>query len=51
MLQKIKGRHSIRADALEELAERLRDTWVYPSHGPDKSERVIIEQLDQLGFS
>lgn len=50
VLQKIKGRHSIRPEALEELSEHLSNSWIDPVYGPDRSQRVIQDQLSELGF-
>ena len=50
VLQKIKGKHSIQVDALEELAERLTETWIdkKPGHGPDRTLETIAEEISEL---
>ena len=50
VLQKVKGKHSIRVDDLEELRELIQDTWIddLSKHGPDRSLEVIDEEIKEL---
>ena len=43
VLQKIKGKHSIQVDALEELAEWLKETWI--DKGPDRDPKRTLEAI------
>ena len=50
VLQKIKGKHSIRVDDLEELRDLIQGTWIdnLSNHGPDRSLEVIEDEIKEL---
>lgn len=48
VLRKVQGRHSIRPDALEELAERIERDWVDKVHGPERAIEAIRAEIEEL---
>ena len=48
MLKKIQGRHSIRPDALEELAALIEEGWLDRNHGPELTLASIQNEIEEL---
>ena len=50
VLQKVKGKHSIRVDDLEELRDFIQGTWIdnLSNHGPVRSLEVIEDEIKEL---
>jgi len=48
VLRKIQGRHSIRPDALEELAALVDTRWPDPAHRPGRTLAAIAAEIDDL---
>ena len=50
VLQKVKGKHSIKMDDLEELRDLIQGTWIddLSNHGPARSLKVIEDEIKEL---
>ena len=48
VLKKIQGRHSIRPDALEELAALIEEGWLDRNHGPELTLASIQNEIEEL---
>ena len=50
VLRKIEGRHSLRRESLEELAELIGNTWPDRTRGPLLTNETIAREIRDLEF-
>jgi hypothetical protein len=50
LMKKISGRHSLRRQALEELADAVETAWPDPSHLPEATLSAIKNEIHDLSF-